>query len=52
MGFKNPQEALKAKDWFDKTFIDSTRISVGVVEVRVVFWVRCFCGKDDGLLDL
>lgn len=33
VGFKTPQEAQKAREWFDKTFIDSTRIQVGLVEV-------------------
>ncbi|ESK91484.1 pre-rrna processing protein [Moniliophthora roreri MCA 2997] len=32
VGFSNDKEAAAAKDWFDKTFIDSTRISVAVVE--------------------
>ncbi|RXW17359.1 hypothetical protein EST38_g8495 [Candolleomyces aberdarensis] len=34
VGFKTSQEAQKAREWFDKTFIDSTRISVGVVEEK------------------
>ncbi|KIK58791.1 hypothetical protein GYMLUDRAFT_170626 [Collybiopsis luxurians FD-317 M1] len=32
VGFKTEAEALAAKDWFDKTFLDSTRINVKVVE--------------------
>ncbi|KAG1861131.1 hypothetical protein DFJ58DRAFT_777779 [Suillus subalutaceus] len=31
VGFKTDQEANAAKDWFDRTFIDSTRINVMVV---------------------
>lgn len=33
VGFKSDQEALAARDWFDRTFIDSTRITVQVSEV-------------------
>ncbi|KAJ4490517.1 hypothetical protein J3R30DRAFT_93378 [Lentinula aciculospora] len=32
VGYKTNEEALKAKEWFDRTFIDSTRISVNVVD--------------------
>ncbi|GLB44335.1 putative RNA recognition motif containing protein [Lyophyllum shimeji] len=32
VGYKTEKEALQAKEWFDRTFIDSTRISVTVVE--------------------
>ncbi|KAF9522621.1 hypothetical protein CPB83DRAFT_864175 [Crepidotus variabilis] len=32
VGFKSDQEALAAQKWFDRTFIDSTRISVLVSE--------------------
>ncbi|KAG1798370.1 hypothetical protein EV424DRAFT_1440673 [Suillus variegatus] len=31
VGFKTDQEASAARDWFDRTFIDSTRINVTVV---------------------
>jgi len=31
IGFKTDQEANAARDWFDRTFIDSTRINVTVV---------------------
>ncbi|KAG2133823.1 uncharacterized protein EDB93DRAFT_1173636 [Suillus bovinus] len=31
VGFKTDQEANAARDWFDRTFIDSTRINVVVV---------------------
>lgn len=33
VGFKTEKEALAAKEWFDRTFIDSTRINVTVVQV-------------------
>ena len=32
VGFKTEKEAAAARDWFDKTCVDSTRISVAVVE--------------------
>ncbi|THU85017.1 RNA-binding domain-containing protein [Dendrothele bispora CBS 962.96] len=32
VGYKSEKEALAAKEWFDKTFVDSTRISVNVIE--------------------
>ncbi|KAG6824235.1 hypothetical protein H0H93_002332, partial [Arthromyces matolae] len=32
VGYKTEQEALAAKEWFDKTYIDSTKISVSVIE--------------------
>ena len=35
IGYKSEEEAAKAKNWFDRTYIDSTRISVLVAEVRV-----------------
>lgn len=37
VGFKTDEEALAAKEWFDKTFVDSTRISVNVVDVSFFF---------------
>lgn len=33
VGFKTEKEAEEARRWFDKTFIDSMRISVEVVDV-------------------
>jgi multiple RNA-binding domain-containing protein 1 len=33
VGFKTDVEAQKARDWFDKTYVGSTRISVEVVDV-------------------
>ena len=38
VGFKSDQEATAARDWFDRTFIDSARISVMVVEVCFFFF--------------
>lgn len=35
VGFKTDEEAAAARKWFDRTFLDSTRISVTVVEVRM-----------------
>jgi multiple RNA-binding domain-containing protein 1 len=32
VGFKTDEEALKAKEWYDKTFIDSTRVRVEVID--------------------
>ncbi|KAG1731034.1 hypothetical protein EDB19DRAFT_1739512, partial [Suillus lakei] len=32
VGFKTDQDATTARDWFDRTFIDSTRINVMIVE--------------------
>ncbi|TFK32942.1 RNA-binding domain-containing protein [Crucibulum laeve] len=32
VGFKTEKEALTAKEYFDRTFIDSTRINVNVIE--------------------
>ena len=33
VGFKTEDEAKKAQQWFDNTFIDSTRIRVSIAEV-------------------
>jgi hypothetical protein len=33
VGYKNNKEAQAAKEWFDKTFMDSARIQVNVIEV-------------------
>ena len=32
IGYKSEDEARKAKEWFDRTFLDTTRITVDVVE--------------------
>ena len=37
MGYKTEQEASAAREWFDRSFIGSSRISVGVVEVHSFF---------------
>ncbi|KAJ3505825.1 hypothetical protein NMY22_g17442 [Coprinellus aureogranulatus] len=34
VGYKTPQEAAKAQEWFNKTFIDSARLDVKVVEEK------------------
>lgn len=36
IGYKTENEALSAKEWFDRTFIDSTRINVNIVQVSRV----------------
>ena len=33
VGYKTEKEAGVAQEWFNKTFIDSTRINVAVIEV-------------------
>lgn len=33
VGYKTEQEAYAAMEWFNKTFLDSTRINVNVIEV-------------------
>ena len=38
VGYKSNQEALAAQNWFNQTFIDSTRISVHVIDVRIPFF--------------
>ena len=44
IGYKTEQEAYAAKEWFDRTFLDSTRINVNVIEVcrfsRFLQWMR------------
>ena len=37
VGFKTDEEAQRAQKWFDRTFIDTTRISVQIVKVRDFF---------------
>jgi multiple RNA-binding domain-containing protein 1 len=37
VGYKTENEALTAKEWFDRTFVDSTRISVNIVKVCQIF---------------
>jgi multiple RNA-binding domain-containing protein 1 len=44
VGYRTEKEASMAKEWFDKTFIDSTRVSVGITEVRFSScFLRDFC---------
>ena len=38
VGYKSDQEALAAQKWFNRTFIDSTRISVDFCEVRTFYF--------------
>jgi len=38
VGYKTEKQAAAAKEWFDRTFIDSTRINVSVVEVRCILF--------------
>ena len=33
VGYKTEEEAKKVAEWFNRTFIDSTRITVQVIEV-------------------
>lgn len=37
VGFKSEEEAQRAQKWFDRTYIDTTRINVQVVEVRLFY---------------
>lgn len=39
VGFKTDKEAKNAQEWFDRTYIDTTRISVQVIEVGTSY---CF----------
>lgn len=41
VGFKTDDDALKAKEWYDKTFIDSTRVRVEVVDVSFPYASHC-----------
>lgn len=44
VGYKTDKEAAAARDWFDRTFINSARLSVTVIEVRTMhsFWRRSY----------
>lgn len=44
VGFKTDKEATVAKDWFDRTFIGSSRINVNLVEVCLSSTGWSFCG--------
>jgi hypothetical protein len=37
VGFKTDAEAQKARDWFDRTYVGSTRIRVSIVDVCFAF---------------
>lgn len=42
IGYKTPAEAERAKKWFNRTFVDSSRITVDVVDVSLIIifhWV-------------
>ena len=44
VGYKSNEEAEKAQKWFDRTFIDTTRINVQIVKVCPLFEGRVeFC---------
>lgn len=34
IGYKTPAEAERARKWFNRTFVDSSRITVDIVDVR------------------
>ena len=38
IGFKSAEEAERAKKWFNRSFVDSSRITVDVVDVRPKFF--------------
>ena len=40
VGFKSPQEAERAKKWFNRSFIDSSRVTVDIVDVSLA---RIYC---------
>lgn len=39
IGYKTPAEAERARKWFNRTFVDSSRITVDVVDVSEYFSV-------------
>jgi multiple RNA-binding domain-containing protein 1 len=39
VGYKTGEEAQAAKQWFDRTFLDTTRITVTVVDVRFLLFM-------------
>lgn len=45
VGYKTDQEASAAKEWFDKTFIDSARIFVNVIEVSLQIFILFYARK-------
>jgi RNA recognition motif-containing protein len=42
VGFKTDAEAKVARDWFDRTYVGSTRINVALVDVRVLHFVAAW----------
>ena len=40
IGYKTEQEAQKAQKWFDRSYIDTTRINVQIVEVADFFLIH------------
>ena len=40
VGYKTPQEAQRAQKWFNRTFVDSSRIAVDIVDVCSSFCSR------------
>lgn len=41
IGYKTSQEAERAQKWFNRTFVDSSRIMVDIVEVRTDIFFQC-----------
>lgn len=39
VGYKTDAEAAKAKEWFDKTFLDTARVRVDVVDVSLMLLI-------------
>ena len=35
IGYKSPQEAQRAQKWFNRSFVDSSRITVDIVDVSM-----------------
>ena len=50
VGYKTDHEALAAQRWFNRTFIDSTRISVEVIEVTNFYLTFFLIILDEGYL--
>lgn len=48
IGYRTPAEAQRAQKWFNRTFIDSSRIAVEVVDVRHFFKTVGFIGLTFG----
>jgi multiple RNA-binding domain-containing protein 1 len=50
IGYKTNDEAVKAQAWFDKTFIDSARVRVEVVDVSLLIGLTGLHSDADGVL--